>query len=167
MVINYSGGISGVGRTGTDLSSRRLDEKVWNNAQLYVVAAGNDGLGPMPGQGTVNSPGVAKNALTVGSVLDNGYMTVGDLASNSSRGPTGDNRMKPNVVAPGAGITSTSAVVLNSYIPNAGTSFAAPKVAALIAQEMYLHGGTATDAWKRLISHKHLRYPDLGIVFNV
>ena len=48
-----------------------------------------------------------------------------------------------------------------------GTSFAAPKVAALIAEEMYLHGGTATDAWKRLTSHKHLRYPDLGIVFNV
>lgn len=48
-----------------------------------------------------------------------------------------------------------------------GTSFAAPKVAALITQEMYLHGGTAKDAWKRLTSHKHLRYPDLGIVFNV
>ena len=48
-----------------------------------------------------------------------------------------------------------------------GTSFAAPKVAAVIAQEMYLHGGTAKDAWKRLTSHKHYRYPDLGIVFNV
>ena len=137
VVINYSGGGSGIGLTGTDLKSRRLDEKVWNNAQLYVVAAGNDGQGPMPGQGTVNSPGVAKNALTVGSVLDNGYMTVGDLAYNSSRGPTGDYRMKPNVVAPGAGITSTSALVLNSYVPLAGTSFATPHVTGLAATLMH------------------------------
>ena len=48
-----------------------------------------------------------------------------------------------------------------------GTSFSAPKVAALIAQEMYLHRGTAGEAWKRMASHKHFRYPDLGIVFNV
>jgi subtilisin family serine protease len=48
-----------------------------------------------------------------------------------------------------------------------GTSFAAPKVAALIAEEMYLYGGGAHDAWKRLTSYKHYRYADLGIVFNV
>ncbi len=51
-----------------------------------------------------------------------------------------------------------------------GTSFAAPKVAALIAQEMYLNGTpgqTARDAWDRLTSYRHYRYPDLGIVFNV
>lgn len=48
-----------------------------------------------------------------------------------------------------------------------GTSFSAPKVAALIAQEMYLNGGSAKQAWTRMISHKHYRYPDLGIVFNV
>ncbi len=48
-----------------------------------------------------------------------------------------------------------------------GTSFSAPKVAAAIAQEMYLFGGTAKDAWKRLSTHKHLRVPDLGVVFNV
>jgi subtilisin family serine protease len=48
-----------------------------------------------------------------------------------------------------------------------GTSFSAPKVAAVLAQDMYLYGGTAQQAWKRLTSHKHFRYPDLGIVFNV
>lgn len=47
-----------------------------------------------------------------------------------------------------------------------GTSFSAPKVAALIAQEMYLYGGSAGDAWKRLTSHNHHRVADLGIVFN-
>lgn len=48
-----------------------------------------------------------------------------------------------------------------------GTSFSAPKVAAAIAQEMYLYGGTAKDAWGRLSTPKHFRYPDLGVVVNV
>lgn len=48
-----------------------------------------------------------------------------------------------------------------------GTSFSAPKVAAAIAREMYLFGGTAQEAWKRLATPSHYRYPDLGVVFNV
>ena len=48
-----------------------------------------------------------------------------------------------------------------------GTSFAAPKVAALIAQELYLNGGEPATAWRRLTSHQQLRLGDLGIVFNV
>ena len=48
-----------------------------------------------------------------------------------------------------------------------GTSFAAPKVAALIAQELYLQGGTPREAWQRLTSHRQLRHGDLGTVFNV
>jgi hypothetical protein len=54
-----------------------------------------------------------------------------------------------------------------------GTSFSAPKVAALLAQEMYLNlndAGTdlisAEEAWRRLTTHNHLRMPDLGVVFN-
>jgi Subtilase family len=54
-----------------------------------------------------------------------------------------------------------------------GTSFSAPKVAALLAQEMYLNlndAGTdlisADEAWRRLTTHNHLRMPDLGVVFN-
>jgi hypothetical protein len=48
-----------------------------------------------------------------------------------------------------------------------GTSFAAPKVAAAIAQEQYLRNSSARDAWTRLSSYQNYRYPDLGIVFNV
>jgi subtilase family protein len=54
-----------------------------------------------------------------------------------------------------------------------GTSFSAPKVAAVLAQEMYLNldaAGTdlisASEAWRRLTTHNHLRMPDLGVVFN-
>ena len=48
-----------------------------------------------------------------------------------------------------------------------GTSFAAPKVAAALAQEMVLTGSTAADAWRRLSDYQRLRVPDLGTVFNL
>lgn len=48
-----------------------------------------------------------------------------------------------------------------------GTSFAAPRVAATIAEEMYLYGGSAADAWGRLSHDRRYRAPDLGVVFNV
>jgi len=47
-----------------------------------------------------------------------------------------------------------------------GTSFAAPHVGAAIAQELYLGGGTAADAWSRLTAGARFRLPELGQVFN-
>ncbi len=126
-VINFSGGVSGSNQRGTDITSRALDDKVFFEGQLYVVAAGNDG----PGSGTISSPGTAKNALTVGNVLDFGYPTVGDVSESSSRGPTGDGRMKPNVVGPGTFITSLDAASTDQYVANAGTSMSTPHVSGL------------------------------------
>ena len=48
-----------------------------------------------------------------------------------------------------------------------GTSFSGPKVAAVIAQEMYLQDITATESWRRLSPTSAFRLPDLGVVFNV
>ena len=48
-----------------------------------------------------------------------------------------------------------------------GTSFAAPKVAAVIVHEAARLGISAPEAWKRLSHYRHFRYPDLGVVFNV
>jgi hypothetical protein len=48
-----------------------------------------------------------------------------------------------------------------------GTSFSAPKVAAAVAQEMYLSGSDARTSWRRLSDHRRYRFPDLGIVFNL
>ena len=132
LVINMSGGAAGTNQTGTDSTSRKLDDKVWTNRQAYVVCRGNNG----PGAGTVWSPGVAKNALTVGNVLDSGHLTVGDIANDSSRGPTGDDRMKPNVVAPGSTVTSARAGTTNQYSNLSGTSMATPHVSGLVATLM-------------------------------
>ena len=131
LVINLSGGSAGTALTGTDVTSRALDDKVFFHRQAYVVAAGNEG----PGAQTIRSPGVAKNALTVGNVYDNGYLAVGDVTGSSSRGPTGDNRMKPNLVAPGDTVTSAMAGT-NSYTEKSGTSMATPHVTGLAATLM-------------------------------
>lgn len=48
-----------------------------------------------------------------------------------------------------------------------GTSFSAPKVAGVIARDMYLHPSSATEAWARLSGPARHRVPDLGVVFNV
>ena len=78
-----------MGLTGTDSTSRKLDDKVWTNRQTYVVCGGNTG----PGARTIWTPGVAKNALTVGNVIDNGYLSVGD---HQQREQPGTDRGRPH-----------------------------------------------------------------------
>ena len=68
-----------------------------------------------------------------------------------------------DLVEPDAGVVNE----FRGWAAWSGTSFAAPKVAGVVAQEMYLNGGTAQEAWRRLASYQKFRYPDLGQVFNV
>jgi len=130
-VINISAGVpfDGTPYTGTDSLSRKLDDKVWTYGQAYVVSAGNKG----PNPSTLGRPAVAKNALTVGNVFDRQYFGVGEITSSSSRGPTGDGRMKPNLVAPGNLVTSPLAGTTNQYDHLHGTSMATPHVTGLAA----------------------------------
>ncbi|HXK37202.1 MAG TPA: S8 family serine peptidase, partial [Candidatus Paceibacterota bacterium] len=74
-----------------------------------VVAAGNEG----PSMGTVASPGLAAEAITVGAIdkSDN-------LATFSSRGTIPDLAIKPEISAPGVSITST--------VPFSGTRLSSP-----------------------------------------
>ncbi len=128
-IFNYSGGFDGVNLPGTDAQSRTVD-LAFREDILPVISAGNEG----PGSGTVGGPGVAKGALTVGNIWDDGETTVDTMAGDSSRGPTGDNRFKPDVVAPGRWIDSTSNTDNGGYrFGWNGTSMAAPHVAGLAA----------------------------------
>ena len=131
------GGYWGSPLAGTDERSRTLDNKVWSYKQLYVIAAGNDGSGVS----TVGAPAVAKNALAVGNVRDYDYLTVGDIWTSSSRGPTADGRMKPNLVAPGRWVTSAQAGTTNGYTSMSGTSMATPHVSGLAATLMDHYSG--------------------------
>jgi serine protease AprX len=55
------------------------------------------------------------------------------LAAFSSRGPTQDNRMKPEIAAPGVNITAPKANSGNQYVAYSGTSMATPFVSGTVA----------------------------------
>ncbi len=124
---------------------------------IVVVAAGNTGYvftktlargvvsagAPL----TINDPGNADFAITVGSTHRDMPHVYG-VSYFSSKGPTGDGRLKPDLVAPGEKILSSAApskvtaVDPNPpgantdtawYVQDSGTSMAAPHVSGAIA----------------------------------
>ncbi|MCC7012447.1 MAG: S8 family serine peptidase [Planctomycetes bacterium] len=134
VAVNNSWGSPGIGWIGTEAGPRAVDDEVYTYDQLYVWAAGNEGGF---GAQSIRQEATAKNALTVGSVVDwydsnSGFP--GSVALSSSRGPCGDGRWKPNVVAPGDSITSCDSGTLWGYRADAGTSMATPHVTGVAAE---------------------------------
>ncbi|MCB2200518.1 S8 family serine peptidase [bacterium] len=105
----------------------------------------------------------AKNVLSVGGVeqINGGYLYPEDvrIASMSSYGPMDDGRIKPDVVAVGLFVESTSSEDGDGYRNGSGTSVAAPSVAgsAALLQELWreTHGGTnpRSATLRGLITH--------------
>jgi len=136
-----------------------------NQQLVEVFAAGNDGEGnpnfPDEGYGTISAEGSAKNVITVGAaegVRASGTDGCGtpnseansarDIVSFSSRGPTDDGRLKPDLVAPGTHVTGAAPQhagysgdgVCNKFITGStwyslvsGSSQAAPQVSGAAA----------------------------------
>lgn len=69
-----------------------------------------------------------------------------EITGFSSFGPADDGRIKPDIVAPGQAVFSTSAASPNDYEVLSGTSMSAPAVTGTLAilQELYknLNGGS-------------------------
>lgn len=123
---NMSLGSSG-SSDGTDSLSQAVNNAV-SNGIIMAVAAGNSG----PAKYTIGSPAAAANAITVGALYDPGEKGW-VLAEFSSRGPTADGRIKPDITTPGRNITAAKAGSINGYVTYSGTSMATPFMAGVIA----------------------------------
>src|SRR5258707_6202862 len=126
-------------------------ERLVGSGVCVVTVAGNEGRARYTSEKgivsdgyravSITDPGNAQRVITVGSTHRSEPHTYG-ISYFSSRGPTGDGRMKPDLVAPGEKITST--VPEESYKSKDGTSQAAPHVsgaaALLMARYQELRG---------------------------
>ncbi|NMB71630.1 MAG: S8 family serine peptidase [Bacteroidales bacterium] len=90
---------------------------------MVVISAGNEGNTSWK---YISAPADTDSILAVGAIT-----TTGSLASFSSRGPSSDGRIKPDVVAMGVGtfVQNTG----GSFSPGNGTSFASPVITGLTA----------------------------------
>ncbi|HJU01929.1 MAG TPA: S8 family peptidase [Actinomycetes bacterium] len=132
-------------------------DRLVRSGVVVVVAAGNTGYGSLTSLArqtnvgltmTINDPGNAALAITVGATHRDMPHTYG-VSYFSSKGPTGDGRLKPDLVAPGERITSCAAgkalasafpdgkaplpAKVAVYVEDSGTSMAAPHVSGAVA----------------------------------
>lgn len=141
---SFDPSVFGCGHTPLCQELRRL----WRQGVLVCLAAGNEGYAMLDSANgviaanmdlSIGDPANLEEAIAVGSVHKTNPHTYG-VSYFSSRGPTADGRMKPDLVAPGENILSAchqwpkaKATVRNAYVQMSGTSMATPHVSGLLA----------------------------------
>jgi len=140
--------------------SQLVDIFLWEHPDaISLIAAGNDGEDFSNEYYTITPPATSKNGIAVGASESyrpeyGAYSDDEDqVAGFSSRGPTSDGRIKPDIVAPGTSIFSTRSILSDAYADIAGayglmsgTSMATPITAGGVAQiRQYLQENGTTN----------------------
>ena len=141
---NFDPSVFGCGHTPLCQELRRL----WRQGVLVCLAAGNEGYALLESQSgvmpanmdlSIGDPANLDEAIAVGSIHKSNPHSYG-VSYFSSRGPTADGRMKPDLVAPGENILSArhqwpkqGSSARDYYVEMSGTSMAAPHVSGLLA----------------------------------
>jgi WD40 repeat protein/sulfur carrier protein ThiS len=163
-IASNSFGFSNIDYAGFDFKSRFLDwlvNEYANKKVTFTFSAGNNGYG----YGTVSTPASSPGVITVGSSTDFFYRhlsgledgdhpSYGDVAYESSRGPTMQGEPDPDILANGRMAFGDVGLNLVNYRPYdgsqatelwAGTSLASPGVAGMLALAFQAYKETNGD----------------------
>ncbi len=148
------------------------------SALLSGWVEGNDAYG-------IGEPACTKSAISVAAhaseyKLSNGNLVFGGLADFSSRGPTLDERLKPDISAPGVGVASS----ISSYTNNSftllenvdfkgrpypfarfsGTSMSSPATAGVIALILEANSSLTSEGVKNILIKTARTDDNTGII---
>ena len=141
-------------------NTKKVLDELWDAGIMVVAAAGNNG----PKENTVTIPGISRKVLTVGSSDDDTYDRGRKVLKTgySGRGPTACCIVKPEILAPGTGITSCSKDK-SGYQVKSGTSMAAPVVSGALALAFEKYPSfTPAEMKLRLYERAYPRSAQLG-----
>jgi serine protease AprX len=134
-------------------------QRAVDSGLVVVISCGNSGYGttkldtgervPVSIGQSITDPANTEHAISVGSVHKSKPHTYG-VSYFSSKGPTGDGRRKPDLVAPGEKVISCSIHLEDGYEyeERSGTSMAAPHVSGAVAAFLSVHPEFRGDPYK-------------------